>query len=196
VNAALASGSITLANTTPDQYVDLPNKILSPLTNATLEIWATWTGTTTWQRLFDFGSSTASTEGTRDFGATYLFLTPMSGTSARCLRAVFSTSGSGGETVVNGSAALPTGTVSHVTVVVNASADSLSLYLNGTSLGSATFTGSLSGLNDINNWLGRSQYSADSNFAGVIHEFRIYSVALSAAQIQLSEQSGPDPAFF
>ncbi|HWA75151.1 MAG TPA: LamG domain-containing protein [Polyangiaceae bacterium] len=193
VNCTLASGSVTLANTTPDQYIELPNKILSPLTNATIEVWTTWSGGTNWQRIFDFGSSTDA-EGVRDFGATYLFLTPKGASGP--LRASFSVSGSGSETVVNGSAALPSGTMSHVSVVVNDSADQLSVYLNGTSVGSTTFTGHLSGLNDVNTWLGRSQFAADPGFAGVLHEVRIYNAALTAAQIQLTEQTGPDPAFF
>jgi hypothetical protein len=193
VNATLANGSLTLASTTPDQYVELPNKILSPLTNATIEVWTTWSGGANWQRLFDFGSSTDA-EGVRDFGATYLFLTPKTATGF--IRASFSTAGTGSETYATGSAALPSGAMSHVSVVVNDTADQLIVYLNGTSSGSTAFTGHLSGLNDINPWLGRSQFAADPGFAGVLHEVRIYNVALSAAQVKLTDQTGPDPAFF
>ena len=51
---------------------------------------------------------------------------------------------------------------------------------------------SLSGITDTNNWLGRSQYAADADFAGSISEFRIYGTARSAAQIAASNTAGPD----
>jgi hypothetical protein len=50
----------------------------------------------------------------------------------------------------------------------------------------------LSYIYDINNWLGRSQFPADDGFSGAFLEFRIYSVALTAAQIQASHDAGPD----
>src|SRR5207237_5036698 len=37
-------------------YVDLPNGIISILTNVSLETWVKWNGGSQWQRLFDFGS--------------------------------------------------------------------------------------------------------------------------------------------
>jgi len=45
---------------------------------------------------------------------------------------------------------------------------------------------------DINDWLGRSQFPADDGFTGTFLEFRIYSVALTAAQVQASYAAGPD----
>ena len=45
---------------------------------------------------------------------------------------------------------------------------------------------------DVNDWLGRSQFAADEGFTGSFLEFRIYSVALTAAQIQASYDAGPD----
>ena len=41
-----------------DGYVDLPNGIISSLTNATFETWITWNSARTWERIFDLGSST------------------------------------------------------------------------------------------------------------------------------------------
>jgi hypothetical protein len=45
---------------------------------------------------------------------------------------------------------------------------------------------------DINDWLGRSQFPADDGFTGTFLEFRIYAVALTAAQIRASHDAGPD----
>jgi hypothetical protein len=71
----------------------------------------------------------------------------------------------------------------------------MSLYRNGGFEASIAFSDSFSMLNDVNNWLGRSQYAADPSFSGTLHEFRIYGVALSAAQVLASFIGGTDPGF-
>jgi len=45
---------------------------------------------------------------------------------------------------------------------------------------------------DLNNWLGRSQFSADAYWGGKYNEFRIYSGILTPAQVQASFAAGPD----
>ncbi len=75
------------------------------------------------------------------------------------------------------------------------SGNQLKLYLNGAQVGSVAYNGSLSGITNINNWIGRSNWN-DPPFNGSIDEFRIYNVALSAAQVSASKSFGPDPAFF
>ena len=47
-------------------------------------------------------------------------------------------------------------------------------------------------IDDLNNWLGRSQYQADPELGGTYHEVRIYSKALSAGQITANFTAGPD----
>jgi hypothetical protein len=37
--------------------------------------------------------------------------------------------------------------------------------------------------NTVNNWIGRSAYTSDPYFAGLIDDFRVYNRALSAAEI-------------
>jgi len=44
--------------------------------------------------------------------------------------------------------------------------------------------GPLSAINDVNNWLGRSQFAVDPALGASIAEFRIYDVALGAGEIQ------------
>ena len=53
----------------------------------------------------------------------------------------------------------------------------------------------LSQLDDVNCWIGRSQFSADTGLSASIDEFRIYDVALTTEQVALSFASGPEPAF-
>jgi hypothetical protein len=192
MNASLNdTGLLDLAGGTTDQYVDLPNGMISVLTDATFEVWLTWTGGNAWQRILDFGDNNAA-EGAQGTGTSYLYLTPRS--SSGFLIASFTLNGSSNETRVEDDAVLPSG-MRHVVVVVDDANNQLLLYLDGALVDSATLTGSLSGIADVNNWLGRSQYSGDPELAGSLHEFRIYSAALSAAQIAFSFADGPDPAY-
>jgi hypothetical protein len=118
-NALLSgSGALELAGTTSDQYVDLPNGIISALVNSSFEAWLTWRG-----------------------------------------------------------------------------ANSISLYLDGQLQGSVAFAGQLAQLSDINNWLGRSQFSADPALDASLDEFRIYRTALGASEIAASFAAGPNPPF-
>jgi hypothetical protein len=64
--------------------------------------------------------------------------------------------------------------------------------VNGVPVLSTPMSNQLKNVNDVNNWLGRSQFAADPSFSGTYSEFRIYSSARSAAQIAASFASGPD----
>lgn len=189
-NAALDdSSTLTLAGGTSNQYVELPDGIISALTNATFEAWLTWQGGAAWQRVFDFGNATGAS------GTTYVFVTPQRGSGAGQLRATMSLSSTATEVVVDAAATLPSGARHHIVLVVDDQNDQLRLYLDGVLQNSVANTRALSGLSDANNWLGRSQYSADPELAGTYHEFRIYGQALSDAQVAASFAFGPDPIF-
>jgi len=190
INAALdGSGTLTLAGGTTNQYVELPDGIISALSNATFEVWLIWQGGGGWQRAFDFGDSNGTS------GVTYVFVTPQRGGGTAALRSTMSLSGSATEVVIDGAAALPTGTLRHLAVVVDDQNNLLKLYLDGVLQNSVANTRALSDLNDVNNWLGRSQFSADPELSGTYHEFRIYNAALSDAQIAASFGYGADPVF-
>lgn len=196
LSSVAGKGVVVLAGGATGSYVNLPNGLASSLADATFEAWVTWGGGTAWQRIFDFGDSTsASPEDSPGVGKTYLFVTPMTDSDAGGrLRAVYSAGGLGGETRVNGTSALPT-ELSQVVVVVDAAGGQLLLYQDGEKVGEEVFSGTLAGINDVNCWLGRSQYDTDAELSGTFHDFRIYDAALTAAQIAASFAGGPDPAF-
>lgn len=195
VGVSAAGGKITLAGGSTAAYVDLPNGIISALSNASFEVWLEWSGGGSWQRIFDFGNNELA-EGGQGVGKTYLYLTPRDGndTSGNPLRSSFSLNGTSGETTVKTSAPLPTSGVQHVVLVVDDAAKQLRLYLNGALSALTGFNGSLSNLDDVNNWLGRSNYK-DPHLAGSIEEFRIYGAALTDAQVAASADFGPNPPF-
>ncbi len=198
VNTELTdTGDLQLAGTDSDQYVDLENGLVSGLVDATFEVWLTWeVGDSSWQRIFDFGDTTVGTEGLQGTGDTYLMLTPRVSGGSGFMRAAYSEGGPSLETQVSASSALPTDAMHHVVVVIDDTDDRMALYLDGALEDETAFSGSLSQIGDINNWLGRSQYSVDPELGATLHEFRIYDAALEASQIQISFSAGPDAAFF
>lgn len=172
------------------QYVDLPNGMLSALGNATFEAWVTINpGNGLYARILDLGSSTAG-EGGRDQGASFLFLTPGTGDNDM-MRVAYSLNGGGGEIVIDAPYIGPN-VLTHVAVVFDDDADTMHLFRDGVLQGSVTVEQPLSAIVDNNNWLGRSQFSFDADLNGSISEFRIYGSALSAAQLELSAELGPD----
>lgn len=189
--AVTASGKLELAGADSDQHVDLPNGLIRGFEDATFEAWVNWNGGDIWQRIFDFGASYEG-EDLQGGGSTYLFLTPKDLYGA--LRLVYSIGGAAAETVLDADVQLPTGTTSHVAAVVDDTHDLLSLYLDGTLQGSVAFRGELAALNDVNNWLGRSQFVIDNDLGATLYEFRIYSAALTEADLAASYAAGPDPA--
>lgn len=194
VNGQLSgSGAVLLSGAeSPESYVDLPNGIASSQASATFEAWVNWAGGDPWQRIFDFGSSQTG-EDVRAGGEEYLFLTPRSDLDT--VRVTFLSSETVAEVQVNATAPLPSGVVTHVAVVVDGQAATLSLFIDGASVGAVALPSSLAALaGDNNNWLGRSEFPTDPGFAGSLLELRIYSAPLSAAQLALSFQLGPDAA--
>jgi hypothetical protein len=195
VNTTLAGdGTVVLAGVDSLQYVDLPNGIVSSIgPSATVEAWASWTGVgSTWQRVFDFGSSDLA-EDTQGNGVTYFFVTPNNGATT-FVRTALTNAAVAEEKFAEGTAAMPTGVLVHLAAVVDGAARTLSLYQNGVLLGTSLdlVDTSLTQLNDVNNWIGRSQWTFDDEFQGTISELRIYGSARSAAQIAASAAAGPD----
>lgn len=198
VGAALTGdGTVTLAGRMTDQYVDLPNGILSALDSATLEMWLTWAGGFEWQRIFDFGDDKKGIEGSQGTGVTYLFLTPrITDDGGALVRLAYQRVGYH-EVQLDATRTLPMGTLTHVAVTFDARNETLAVYIDG-QLENALVGGDvpirLSMINDINNWLGRSQYSADPELGATIEEFRIYARALDATELARSFDAGPNPS--
>jgi hypothetical protein len=125
-------------------------------------------------------------------GATYLYLTPRNGLTGSC-RSAFSNAGFRTERLVDTGAPLRTDVLVHLAVVVDGAARTLAFYEDGVSLGRADLVDrSLTRLNDVNNWIGRSQFTSDEGFSGTIFEFRIYGGARTPEQIAADFAAGPD----
>lgn len=198
-NASLSKlsgkGVVLFGGGTSGAYVDLPNHLLSALTNATLEAWVTWGGGSAWQRIFDFGdSNNATPENNPGLGKTYLMLTPAGSGGHATVGFSLTGNASGQEQDLVAATALPM-SLAQVAVVVSDADDELRLYIDGKKAGVMAWSSSLSGINDVNAWLGRSQYDHDPELSAVFHEFRVYEAALTDAEVQTAFVAGPDPVF-
>ncbi len=188
-------GTLPLAGGSTDQYLNLPNMIVSVLTDATFEAWLTWHGGNAWHRIFDFGSNSRGEDVQGPSARSYLFLTPATARMApSTMRLAYSQNGVEDEEICNAESDLPLNVLVHVVAVVNAGKQTMALYQDGALLVECPLTRPLSAIDDVNNWLGRSNYSDDADLAGVYEEFRIYGSALSAEEIAESFAAGPNAA--
>ena len=153
-------------------YASLPTGIVSSLSNFTIAAWVEM-ATPNWSRVFDFGTGTGD----------YMFLTPSAG-GTNLPRFAITTSGNGNEQQINSSIAIQANSWTHVAVTL--SGNTATLYINGVVAGTNTdmtlHPASLG--STTQNYIGKSQWSADPAIQGAVDDFRIYSRALSPAEIQ------------
>jgi hypothetical protein len=159
-----------------NDYVELPiGWLISSLTNSTFATWVDFSNAGGgWQRIFDFGNDTTS----------YMFLTPRMGVDGAMRFGITIESGGAPEQVATAPGTLPSGW-HHVAVTINADQDTITVYLDGSAAAQnaeATLNPSDLGATAYN-WLGRSQYEADAYYTGLIDDFRIYSRALTQAEV-------------
>lgn len=154
-----------------NDYVSLPTGVVDGLTDFTISAWVYIDTVSNWSRVFDFGTGTTVN----------MFLTPRNGWT-NTVRFAITTSGAGGEQIINGSDALPAGAWTHVAVTL--SGNTGILYVNGDEAGrnsSMSLTPDSLGIT-TQNYIGKSQYT-DPYLNGRVDEFRIYANALSAENI-------------
>ena len=146
-------------------FIQLPANVANHQ-EITVATWVYWNGSTTGQRIFDFGNDLSD----------YMFLSPKIIFGG--LR--FSIINGGAEQQLN-APALTVGQWSHVAVTLSASG--ASMYVNGVQVAqSNAVTISPLNIKPVLNYIGRSQ-STYPLFNGFIDDFRIYNYALSANEI-------------
>lgn len=170
-------------------YFRLPDNILKNVSDNTGITLSAWVhpdqGTSVWERLFDLGKGP---------GGPYLFVTKNLRTS--CF--------AGEDLVADPVKALPIGKWTHIAVTVSGTKEgTLSsagpvVYINGEVAADGTISQTSSGTyaklrawwatftdqsNYVNNYIGKSQYDADDDFAGALSDVRIFSDVLSEYDI-------------
>ncbi len=193
-------------------YFDMPNGIVSSKTDMTVEIWATILSSQNWQRLFDFGRITAAGNGApgeiintsgAPGGTTSsdnFMLAVERGTNLSQQRLSAKLNG-GTELTSESSVTLTTGTEYHFVATFQAGVGAnagtggrMIWYRDGVQVGSVDTNFRLNQIEDVNNWLGRSQFTADRNSNISYNEVRLYSGALTPADVAVSRKLGPNVA--
>jgi hypothetical protein len=156
---------------TATSYATLPKGIVKSLNDYTISSWVKMDALNYWMRVFDLGAGTSN----------YMFLSVQTGKVGEVR---FAIKNGGAEQGITYAYAVPLNTWTHF--AITQSGNTSSMYINGSLV--ATNTGvtikpSAIDSNATLNYLGKSQFSADPMFKGSIDEFKIYSRALSAAEI-------------
>ena len=170
-------------------YVNFPNHLFMGLSDVTLMSWATWSGGAAFERYFDFGVGDGEDVTT---GQGWSFIAVSVG----------GTDNTGLQLAVRQAQTVPVESLrtfidlddkrEHQVVAVFASNAYVELYLDGNRLGHLPIAWPLSVINDVNEWVGRSQWSNDHTFNGKVNEFRMYKQALSPCAIRAIYEAGPN----
>ncbi|MCF7976075.1 MAG: discoidin domain-containing protein, partial [Phycisphaerae bacterium] len=172
-NGLAGNGSAVTLNGN-DDFVDVPvGPLMNTLTDCTFALWTNFTGQGgAWQRIFDFGSGTTQ----------YVFMSPSRGGDGALL---FEMNGpNAGTNLVPAAMPLPTGW-HHLAGVIDSTSMQMTLYMDGSVVGQGVTDSVPADMGvTTQNWLGKSQYTADPLYSGSIDEFRIYNRVLSEGEIR------------
>ena len=192
LGGATLDGSGTLHLDGVDDYVDLPNGILAGLEEVTLAAWVKHLGGGGYTRIFDFGNTSIGEDPATNasyVGQSYLAATPTTGDDPSGVATLFSIDGSRGE-VHAATPAFLGHTAVHQVVVV-AAKGTLALYLDGVVVATVARTTPLGAIDDVNDWIGRSNYAADPYLWADYEDFRVYDHALAPCAIAATFTAGP-----
>jgi len=172
VDAPSGRGKAIQLNGTND-YADLPiGTLISTLSSTTITEWVNFTyGSGSYERVFDFGTGSTN----------YMFLSAHQGGTTPEVFGILKTGG----TEARCTPPRPMGTGwHHLAVTIDSATMTMVLYLDGTAVATNTTTTLPKDLGKTTqNWLGRSQWTADAYYTGLLDDLRIYNRALSAGEV-------------
>ncbi|MGH7942576.1 MAG: alpha-L-arabinofuranosidase C-terminal domain-containing protein [Limisphaerales bacterium] len=182
---AVTNGFLTFSSAR-QQFLNLPGGIVSNYLATTIDMWipeiSGSSDSPPFVYLFAFGNTDSSGNG-----YDYIFFNP------NIARATISATDPGYNGEQGGNlSSLGSVTNLHLTCIFNAPVGTILVYTNGVL--AASFTGINDPLSTVGNefaYVGRSLYSADSYLDWSLRELRIYSGALSPAEIAASDTLGP-----
>ncbi len=212
--ATLDGARITLPGTTssgePDStisaYLNLPNGIVSSKSSITVEIWAAPVTVQNWQPLFEFGRMNIAGDGLgapgewtgnaaggppNSMGSDLLGCSLNQAMNLNSQYQVVMTDG-GFQSAISSTLSTTLGTTYHYVVVAqsNGGGTNTAWYRNGALVGTGTTPFPLSAIEDVNNWFGRSQWSANSTTNAAYDEVRIYNHAFTQQEAAASFANG------
>jgi Concanavalin A-like lectin/glucanases superfamily len=207
------SGQLVLSGNTGSS-VTLPPAILSNYNQVTIEAWVTFPGAiNAFANLFAFGNTDLSSplSATYGQGGNYITLSPHTGGLTTQANFGQGLPGFNGEWDAVGAGVLDNQTNVQVVAVFNPYSGSESVYINGALLANQSMFNNLLDpvayagptynkqsilANNLGadplNYIGQSLYTTDLGLLANVDEFRIYTNALTAAQIAADHALGPN----
>jgi len=184
-------------------YIDLPNGLVSGTFNggagylsATFETWVLVQGNQNWSRVMDFGTTDAgeiSGPGGGFSSLRTIMLSANNGTNPDMRFEIAGVSGGGPGAGTRDAAGNSFGIQMYIAMVYDEAAQQWKWYRNGELQESFdSIGGAPNSIPDVNNWLGRSNWSGDSNTDAIYDEFRVYDYALSIEEIRGNFLAGPN----
>ncbi|MEL6721255.1 MAG: LamG-like jellyroll fold domain-containing protein, partial [Bacteroidota bacterium] len=168
------TATFALALDGEDDHVQMPNDIVSGLTNFTFETWINYEESDTWARVFDIGIN----------NQIYMFLTTKGGRDGNPGNPKFaiSLSGISAEQFINSDIPMPTGW-HHIALTLNGTEGIM--YIDGEEVGrNSEMTLTPADLGETTqNFLGRSQFTFDPYLKRNLDETRIWSTTRTPSQI-------------
>ena len=159
-------------------HVVIPSQTLTGVEAISVTAWVNLATATPGQRLFDFGQ-----DKTTSFSCA-----PTDPNTEKSYRICITSKGA--SEFGPKSPRVETGRWIHLAVVLDPAGQTLSSYADGVRVGHATgVTLALEHVLDQENadknrlYIGKSHYSTDPNLNGKLHDFRVYSIALSSRQV-------------
>jgi hypothetical protein len=185
--ATVSGGQLVLADNSGAtganvQYMQMPDGVLPDgSTAATFELWFTASPSSgVWGRGFDIGSGEEN----------FVMFTPRKNGGGS--RAAIKQNGVLGEQMADVPTAYNDGNQHLATVTVDDATDLLLYYIDGVQVGQVSLAGTnLTGIEAVNNFLGRSQFAVDPGFIGSMNQFAIYDRALSPSEVLGNYSAGP-----
>lgn len=173
-----AAGAINFKGGSTSSYIEMPQGVLNDLESVTVSSLVNWEGKNEAEWIFALGQDSNK----------YLFTTPKRNSgdkSARVGLGVTSWNNEAGANATTGS--LKSHEWKLVTAVVSGEDKTLKLYIDGVEVASGSTNGyTLAQINNVNGrsgFVGRSLYSADPYFGGMIADFEVYNGALTASEV-------------
>jgi glucose/arabinose dehydrogenase/mono/diheme cytochrome c family protein len=217
--ATLTGTSIVLPGTTTgaqsnaniSAFLNLPAGVISSKTNLSVEIWATPISAKSWQRIFDFGDMavgdglgapgqwTGATAPNNSSSSDDMMLAMESGAAFTNPPLSEARLNAGTKYQVTSSLTTAAATLYHFVLTFTDGAGAygtgggqVAWYRNGVLVGTVGVPFHLYNINDVNDWIGRSQFSADSLANIAYEEVRIYDNAMTATDVTNSYNAGPN----
>lgn len=165
---------LVLNETSTDGYVQLPEGLLSDVSDVTIAVWLNLSEYVSYERVFDFGVDEKVN----------FYMTPTTSDASGNMQLAVTQNSTPGEQKISVPTQIELNEWTRVAAVKRG--ETLELYLNGRMVanrpGATLDVGKTLGA-DVANYLGKSQYAHDGNLRGTLDDFVVYDRALTPEEI-------------